>query len=483
MKPTATQPVSPGRRRFLRGAAALGLVPVLGVPAVQASDRPASRRARKLIFMVSDGMNHGTLALAEQSRRLEGDETAWMALYRRPGVHRALMGTRSASALVPDSAAAASAWSIGQPVNNRSLNVLPDGGRPMPLWPLAAAHGCATGLVTTTRITHSTPAAFVCNRANRDEEDQIAEDYLARKVDVLLGGGQDHFDPASRKDGLDLYAAYRVAGYHLVTDAAGVQAGVPAGKKLLGLFYPSHLPYSVDSRHDPSLRSTVPTLAAMTDVALQQLDTLGDRCVLMVEGGRVDHAGHGNDAAAILNDQLAFDDAVALVLKYQEEHPDTLVVLCTDHGTGGCMFNGLGSNYTGSEPALGYLSSLEYSFEALASRFREAHSKAEVEAVIQTAFQIEPTSVGLADYYAVHEAWLTKRAGNLAVANALGRLLVPYTAVGWTSGQHTGDWVEFAALGPGSERLPQIMANTDVHDWLLASMGWSPRNSPGQAVL
>src|SRR4029434_4694557 len=107
-----------------------------------------------------------------------------------------------------------------------------------------------------------------------------------------------------------------------------------ADARVLGLFWSDHLPYTIDRNREPAMQSRVPTLAEMTSSALQNLSHSPDGFLLQVEGGRVDHAAHDNDAASMLHDQLAFDDAIGVALEFAKEHGDTLVIITTDHGTG-----------------------------------------------------------------------------------------------------------------------------------------------------
>jgi alkaline phosphatase len=153
--------------------------------------------ARNVILMVSDGMNHGALSLARQYQGLVvQEESNWMRLYRERPVVRCLAETFSANSCVTDSAAAASAWGGGRRVNNGVLNMLPEGGEVVPLHAKLQKAGKKTGLVTTATITHATPAGFAANVDSRADEGVIAQQYLDRRVDVLLGGGQKFFSEA-----------------------------------------------------------------------------------------------------------------------------------------------------------------------------------------------------------------------------------------------------------------------------------------------
>jgi len=165
-------------------------------PNISATSK-SGRKALNVIFMVSDGMSFGTLSLAEIATRVRnGQSTKWVELWGREGAKRSVMRTASADSLVTDSAAASSAWGCGAHINNDAVNFTPDGKMPVPILVQAAQNGKATGLVTTTRVTHATPAGFVANCPSRNSEGEIARQIIDRRVDVVLGGGSNYFPDA-----------------------------------------------------------------------------------------------------------------------------------------------------------------------------------------------------------------------------------------------------------------------------------------------
>jgi alkaline phosphatase len=223
-------------------------------------------------------------------------------------------------------------------------------------------------LVTTTEITHATPAGFAANVNDRETGARIALQYLQRKVDLLLGGGQKFFDPKVRRDQRDLATAFRRAGYHVMTTAAQL-AAAPLDDRWLGTFAPSHLPFTIDHLNDPKLLETVPTLAQMTASALRWLER-HPHFILQVEGGRVDQGCHNCDLASALREMVAFDEALDVVLAFQRRVPDTLVVITTDHGNGNPGLNGLGDAYGQSPHLFQNLLQVRESFPKLLARLR-----------------------------------------------------------------------------------------------------------------
>ena len=172
-------------------------------------------------------MSHGTLGLANQWKlRHQQAAPHWLKLLERPDINRSLQDTASANSPVTDSAAAGSAWGCGQRINNGAINYDPQGKALKPILSYAKEAGKQTGLVTTCRLTHATPAAFTVNVKERGMENAIARQYLEREVDVLLGGGARHF-LQEQADGsvVDYGAKFREAGYTLATDRDELMAG------------------------------------------------------------------------------------------------------------------------------------------------------------------------------------------------------------------------------------------------------------------
>ena len=335
------------------------------------------QKPKRIIHLVSDGMSIGTLTCAnlfsEQSRKRP---LAWVDLLHAPATHQALMNTRSLNSMVTDSSAASSAWGSGSRVVNGAVNVLPDGTLLTPMYALFAEKGWATGLVTTAEITHATPAGFAVAVKSRGDSQAIAVKYLAQKVDVLLGGGRPFFSPNARKDKRDLRADFKTAGYTVVLNAAELEKA-PLDTKLLGTFAEGHLPYMIDHRADAKLTASTPTLVQMTRAALARLER-HEHFILQVEGARVDHAAHNSDAAAAIHDQIALDEALEACLEFQRRHPDTLVVVTTDHANSNLGLNGMGGGYRTSSQRFATLADVKMSFPEILKRIEKAGQKIKV---------------------------------------------------------------------------------------------------------
>ncbi len=473
---------SVSRRNFLRTGLAGGavlLAPGLRAQSTELAASAGARRARNVIFLVSDGMSLGTLTMAERHlRRQEGRGTHWLGLYDRPDLRRALMDTASANSPVTDSAAASSAWGCGHKVKNGAINFAPDGRPRTPILRLARAAGKGTGLVTTATITHATPAGFAAQVEARADEGIIAAQYLEVGVDVLLGGGARFFDPAQRADQRDLFADYARAGYAVVRDAAALRAA-SAGGRLLGTFDDGHLPFALDHRADPALRATVPTLAEMTQVALARLAAHERGFVLQIEGARVDHAAHANDIGGLLFDQLAFDDAVGVAAAFAAGRDDTLVIVTSDHGNANPGLNGAGGSFTSRGGSYG---DTQECFDRVA-RFSQTNvwtlaglgpdsSAAQVRERVHTAtaLDFDDDEIEMLRHALRKEHREGYRVRNAPLV-AYGQILANHTSVGWTGTQHTTDYTELAAFGPGSEAIGGVVQNNALFGVMTRALG------------
>jgi alkaline phosphatase len=458
------------RRNLLRnglfvtaGTSVLG--PLAGCTPAAKPAVVGSKRAKNIIFLVSDGMSQGTLTMADQFlRQRDGRHSHWIQLYRDNRVVRSMMDTSSANSLVTDSAAGGSSWGGGMRVENGKLNVGPKGERPMPILQKFKQEGKAVGCVTTVPITHATPASFCVNNDSRKSQPEIAEQYLSLKFDVMMGGGLEHFTTDGREDGKDMLAAFRKDGFAVALNSSEVN-NAESGKPLLGVFGENGLAYTVDRVNDDALRSSIPSLAEMTATAIGRMKGNANGFALQVEGGKVDWAAHGNDVAGLIYDQIAFDDAVKIAIDFAEQDGETLVIITTDHGN--------------SNPGLFYGKTANENFDSI-QKFRHSN-----EWLIARMLEgLNPSQ--LVELTVEHQAWapttdeaylLLKAIASLSEEDRLkpekqpfGPLAImqrAHTSVHFGSDSHSSDLVELAAFGPGSELLQQFTINTDLHNLML----------------
>jgi len=341
-----------------------------------------SNKAKNIIFMVPDGQGLSNVTAARIFKNGPDGEPLYQETLENIGYQR----THSENATVTDSAAAASAWAIGEKVKNNEVSchgVIATGAcidQVPTILELAATKGKATGLVATSQISHATPAAFGAHTTSRYCGAEIARQYLVdSKVDVILGGGLlstrysgkgceaysesygavNFIDAGGGNMQDDMIASTQYItdlavanGYEYVSDEAGMNAAVAAGKiKILGMFQQAGIGqgktpelYLVDPIID--YPTNEPTLEEMTATALDILEKDKDGLFLMVEGSQVDWADHANDVEYQIAESIAFDKAVKVVLDWvnadSRRKNHTLVIIVADHDCGGFGVNGPG---------------------------------------------------------------------------------------------------------------------------------------------
>ncbi|MGV8090379.1 MAG: alkaline phosphatase [Mangrovibacterium sp.] len=461
------------RRDFLN----LGIITAAGGTIVSPAFTGCSAKERQkglgkiknIIFMVSDGMSTGTLNMADLFlQRKEGHGSNWLDLYRGNRIRRALMDTASADSLVTDSSAGSSSWGCGVRVNNGSLNVSPDGIEHKPILQKFKEARKSVGCVTTVPVTHATPAGFCINAKSRSDQAAIAGSYLQLRFDVMMGGGTEFFSKEKRKDGRDLFSNFVADGYAVVQTKKQMNSA-DENKPLLGVFHEDGLPYTLDQKEDKELMEGIPTLAEMARKAIERLNKNPNGFVLQVEGGKVDWAAHANDAGALLYDQIAFDEAVAVAIAFAENRDDTLVILTTDHGNSN---PGLIKSKNVNEK-FDLLLNYKYTNEWILKNISRNDTPSRVIELINDAQGYTITRDEAAEILS-HYADLD----NAGIYNAyklpfrrLAQIQQNYTSIGWSGIDHSADFVEVAMYGQGSELLKPFVKNTDLHYLMLEATG------------
>ncbi|MFJ1328078.1 alkaline phosphatase [Capnocytophaga canimorsus] len=456
------------RRQFFKKSALAGMgslfVPTFAKAEIV--EEFGGKTPKNIIYMVSDGMSSGTLTMADlYSRRILGKPSNWISLYEQSLATKAYMDMQSLSSVVTDSAAASSSWGGGHRVPNGRLNVGPNGEMYTPIWQKFKKAGKKVGCVTTVPITHATPAGFCVNSKARNAQEDIAEQYLQLRFDVMMGGGDKYFSSQKRKDKKDMYQQFVRGGFTVVKNKTDMKKA-PKNKPLLGVFDEEGLPYSLDYTSEKDLQQC-PTLAEMTAKAIEQMQDHSKGFVLQVEGGKVDWAAHGNDIGALLFDQLAFDQAVGVALEFAQKDKNTLVVVTTDHGN--------------ANPGLIYGQHCNTNFDNL-QHFRHSNdwvlqnidpnsSAKFIKEIVAEHFGglqlTQAQSEEIQSYYVNHG----REDGVYNYKHLPYRLLAEiqksHTSVGWISMDHSSDYVELAMYGPGSENLKPFMKNYEMHNFLL----------------
>ena len=316
------------------------------------TDTVAKPTPKNVLFFLGDGMGITTLTA---SRIYAYGEDGNLTIDTLP--ETAFLKTYSNDSQVTDSAPSMAAYMTGVKSNNGVLSMdsaatqqadcsTSAGKAVTTLLELAKAAGMGTGVVTTTRVTHATPAATYAHICNRDLENDIAAQLvpngtgfnsaLGSGLDVILGGGRKQFLPSdasgSRADSRNLISELQAQGYNYASTLGEMNAA-GTDKPLLGLFNGSHLSYELD--RVKAAASTEPSLSDMTTKAIDVLSKKEKGFFLMVEGGRIDHALHDTNAKRALQDTIAFDTALKTAIDKMKvldpELKNTLIVVTADH--------------------------------------------------------------------------------------------------------------------------------------------------------
>ncbi|MFZ2404617.1 MAG: alkaline phosphatase [Methylobacter sp.] len=328
-------------------------------------------KVKNVIMIIGDGMGPQQVGLLLSYARqaphsvIVGRTTALDRMMEQGRLGISM--TYTADTLVTDSAASATQLATGKFAGAEMVGLDKDGNPQENIIEKARRMGKATGLVSDTRITHATPAAFAAHQTHRSQENTIPEDLLATGADVMLSGGLSYWLPeqandknsslhqqlvqmtgdsieikSSRKDAKNLLTAAQQQGYTLAFNKAQLQQ---ATGKTLGLFADSGMANGiVETQNRADALHVQPTLKEMSEQALEILGRNEQGFFLMIESGQIDWAAHRNDTGLLLHEMLRFNDTLNAVLDWAENRQDTLVIVTADHETGG-----FGFSYSGAD--------------------------------------------------------------------------------------------------------------------------------------
>lgn len=277
------------------------------------------KKPKNVIFMIGDGMgvtevfagitaNHGKLFLDN---------------FKYTGFSK----TQASNNYITDSAAGGTALSTGQKTFNGAIGVNTD-TVPIPtILEDAEEKGLATGLVSTSAITHATPASYIAHQGSRGSYEDIAADFLKTDINVFIGGGYKHF--TERKDGKNLAKELEAKGYTVLQNMEEIKK-VKSGK-LAGLTAPEH---------NGRIAERGNMLPEATQTAINILSKSKKGFFIMVEGSQIDWGGHAKNTIQVVEEMLDFDKAIGNALEFAEKDGETLIVVTADHETGGMSIVG-----------------------------------------------------------------------------------------------------------------------------------------------
>lgn len=428
----------------------------------------AAAPVKNVIVLVPDGMNSAAVTLA---RWYKGSPLT---------MDQMLVGavkTYCSNSVITDSAPAATAFATGYKSDAGYISVLPsiinvpasaqvnpeDKFRPVAtVLEAAKMLGKGTGLVATSNIQHATPACYSAHWPSRKDYFTIGQQQVYEQIDVVLGGGKQYLLPTSmggtRTDGLDLVSALKNMGYDFVEDTAAMNHST--SKKIWGMFANDAMAYEMD--RDPAKE---PSLAQMTQKAIQVLSKNPKGFFLFVEGSKVDWAAHANDPVGVISDTLAFDTAVQTALEFAKADGHTLILAFADHNTGGMTIGNTLTNegYDTLRPdqVIQPLKKATLTGEGLEKVFNA--DKSNITAVMNQYFGISDLTTEEID------AIKKTKAGSMNYT--VGPIISKRSGIGWTTIGHTGEEVFLYAYGPG--KPAGLIENTDIAKIIAKDMGVS----------
>jgi alkaline phosphatase len=387
--------------------------------------------AKNVIIFVGDGMGASQRNLIRLATvGLEGE----LAMDNLPYEGRSHTNSADPETFVTDSAAGGTALATGVKTYNGAISVDANEQPVETVLEQAKRAGKSTGLVTDSQVTDATPASFGAHVPDREDQSEIARQYVEEsQPDVILGGGEDHWYPEdavgaypdepeedseekSRGTEGDLVERAEAEGYEYVSDADGL--GAATGPKILGLFANEEM-FQQKPEGEGDSYAPVVSLAEMTRKAIETLSGDEDGFFLLVEEEAIDEMSHQNNTPLTIEAGQALDEAVEVARSYAEGDTETLLIVTADHETGGLAIESL--NEQQDDP--------DYPNESGEGRSAED----------------EPFSVAGSD-----QEYL----------------------VDWTTANHTAEDVLVTAVGPRASELTGVFENTHIYEVMSRGIGF-----------
>lgn len=435
--------------------------------------KKAVRPTKNVILMIPDGTSTSVLSIARWYQFYnQGSES----LHLDPHLC-GLVKTYASNSPIPDSAPAMSAYTTGVPARRGNIAVYPEKDEAEDIFPVDAdkayqplvtvleaakiQKGKATGVVVTTDFCHATPAACASHYYNRGAYEILAPQMAANRLDVVFGGGYDAVNEATRKELEASNTLYMQGDIQAFRNFNGKE-------KIWALFAPRNIPYDIDREEQH------PSLAEMTEKAIQRLEKHPEGFFLMVEGSRVDMAAHAKDPIGIVSEFLAFDKAVGVAMEYALKNGETTVVVLPDHGNSGFNYDNF-KNYSekGLKHTFGSISNYKKTAKGIEETLLQTKPE-DFKAVFKeyTGVDLNEKELKLllssknykqADYTEV---------GNTAnMMSGITKILTEHTHFGFVSGSHTAEDVFLAAYHPQGDLPLGLNTNRDINRYLCDALG------------
>jgi len=450
-----------------------------------------SQQAKYVFYFIGDGMGVNQVNGTEAYRaELEGRIGITPLLFTQ-FPYATMATTYSANSKITDSAASGTALATGYKTNNGTLGLLPDLKTAVNSIAVKAQQaGARVGIATSVSIDHATPAAFYAHVPSRNSSYEIGQQLISTGFDFYAGS--DFVRPTNRKAPEEgtLYEQSEKAGYTIVRSYKEYQRKARKADKII-LFQSEEaskrdrgsIPYAID-REKGDLSLTEITRAGINFLSKE----LSKGFFLMVEGGKIDYAGHANDAATTFAEVEDFDNAIRVAYEFYEQHPDeTLIVVTADHETGGIVL-GTGK-YDLNLQALKYQ---RMSVNKLSAKLNELRKKTNNKVTWEMAQQLLGEHFGLGNPLKLNkqqESRLRKAYDDNfkdqetaydesmyqkdeRLATVAKEIINEIAMVGWMSGSHSNGYVPVYAIGAGAEKFCHRTDNAELPMKIAEAAGW-----------
>ena len=416
-------------------------------------------KAKNVIMLIADGMSTEAITLA---RHTKGDSLAMDEISVGSVI------TSWANGPITDSAPGGTVYAAGEKTNNKYIGTSVNDTPMASILEGAESVGKATGIVATSEITHATPGDFTAHTNNRKYYNQILQQQINQDMEVVLGGGFNKPSGFSSEVSTDEFESYyeeqvnniKEEGFDFITTKD--QLTSYDGDKLWGSFADADLKYDFDRQSDND--NVQPSLAEMTNKAIEVLNKDEDGFFLMVEGSKVDWAAHANNTVGIVSDILAFDEAVKAAIEFAKTDGNTVVVVTTDHGNSGIT---IGSSYYNENIESYDKATYENTTELLKNatiteeRFNEiasGKSNDEIKAIAKKYYGIDLNDEELA---------IVKGEQGEGRQVGIREVIARRVGIGYTTGGHTGEQIYLGVYAPSDvELLEGVVDNTEVNKYM-----------------
>lgn len=411
-----------------------------------------------LFYFIGDGFGLNQSILAENylDALYQDTQTVHLQMLNMPETGFAT--TYSANSYVTCSSAAGTALATGVKTNNNMLGVTPTG---FPLRSIAEwlhQQEFLIALLSTVSLDHATPAAFYANTHSRSSYEDVARQLLDANFDFYGGGG---LRGATKNPAL--WDSLKEKGYVISDDIKVIENHTLKKGKLYAksalLMEEQDIPYRLEAPHYPM------HLSFFVEQMVRIFELEQKPFFAMIEGGKIDWAGHDNDAGAMLHEILEFDSAYQVAYQFYLRHPDeTLIIVTADHETGGLSIGSDAKGYAHLPHLLSYQKLPLYQFQKQMNRLIDQNSP------LSDRYKCMEESFG---FNANFELMLSAQDSSSFEMNMLdysakqwrmhcNKLFCNKLGIGWTTSSHTGVAVPVRAIGVGAEIFRGFYTNSDI---------------------